>query len=1013
MIDRRDFLKTGGAAVAVLSLSRFMDTGCRPQAAAPPLPTTGDWEDWMRDKWSWDSTAFVTHPQDCYPGNCSWVGYIKNGVLWREEQTGRYPVVDPSTPDWNPRGCQKGCMYSRVTYGKERIKYPLKRVGPRGSGKWERISWEEAITQIADGIIDAIEEQGPESVITEEPPGEGGQFPHGTYAPARFSALLGGTMLDTDGLINDFNIGQYMTFGKFHGVSSQDDWFKAELTLIWMMNPVYTRIPGYHFISESRYNGGEIWTIAPDFSPSACHADFYVPVKLGADAALALGVARVMIEENLHKPDFIREQTDLPLLVRTDTKRYLRASDIGKSPSPSPLPHAGEGSSSPLEADQLYFWDTKRSRLAPAPQASLDLKGAEPALEGEFEVTLAGGAKVTVTPVFSLLKKKLLDEFPLERVQDLTGVHPDVVRTLARKIASKRTNILVGWCPPKVYHGDLIERSMCLCLALTGNWGKPGTGVRGWTILMDMLRTLAIRKPGAKGFEELEEISRAGKALMKKLPGITEEMAQIHLERVMGRAAGNVPPVFFWYHHAGYREVWNRKEWGDASMKRTFDEYIQEAIDKGWWDGVVRPGPDVEPRVLILCGSNTLRRTRGAPKRLLDHLWPKLKLIVSIDPRMSTSGLYSDLVLPAAFFYEKTQLHSLTTPHVRFWAFADSAIPPVHESKNEWDVFALLARKVGERAAARGLTEYRLRQPVNPDKIVDEFMPGGLMGRIGGLFKNYFSERIRHFFGPVRRYADLHPKYTVDGEYDAGNSEKYFEDGLTSFIQTGVIHERTNLKTLRRDGFVKMDGLGESPHGLNLATDVKPNETINPFSWHTEKKVPYPTYARRAQFYIDHPWFIEGGEELPTHKDVPKAGGDHPFVMTSGHLRWSIHGSNVANELSLALHRGEPFMFINEMDAREKGVKDGEYVRVFNDVDSFTVQAKLSALPARGQVIIYHAWDPYQFKGWKSYDTAIPGMVKWLHLAGGYGHLNFWLWNWQPCQSDRHIYVDFEKTRIA
>jgi hypothetical protein len=50
--------------------------------------------------------------------------------------------------------------------------------------------------------------------------------------------------------------------------------------------------------------------------------------------------------------------------------------------------------------------------------------------------------------------------------------------------------------------------------------------------------------------------------------------------------------------------------------------------------------------------------------------------------------------------------------------------------------------------------------------------------------------------------------------------------------------------------------------------------------------------------------------------------------------------------------------------------------------------------PAPGQIIIYHAWEPYQFEGWKSYDAAIPGMIEWLDLAAGYGHLNCYRWNW-------------------
>src|SRR3989304_356397 len=72
-----------------------------------------------------------------------------------------------------------------------------------------------------------------------------------------------------------------------------DDWFLADLTLIWHANPVYTNIHWYHYLAESRYNGGEVVTIAPDYSPSAIHADYHLPVKIGTDVALGLAMGEV------------------------------------------------------------------------------------------------------------------------------------------------------------------------------------------------------------------------------------------------------------------------------------------------------------------------------------------------------------------------------------------------------------------------------------------------------------------------------------------------------------------------------------------------------------------------------------------------------------------------------------------------------------------------------------------------------------------------------------------------
>ena len=76
-------------------------------------------------------------------------------------------------------------------------------------------------------------------------------------------------------------------------------------------------------------------TIAPDYSPSAIHGDYFVPVRIGSDAALALAMCRVIVDEGLMDEPFVREQTDLGLLVRTDNGRFLRQCDLREGGSDS------------------------------------------------------------------------------------------------------------------------------------------------------------------------------------------------------------------------------------------------------------------------------------------------------------------------------------------------------------------------------------------------------------------------------------------------------------------------------------------------------------------------------------------------------------------------------------------------------------------------------------------------------------------------------------------------------
>src|SRR3990172_2145348 len=164
---------------------------------------------------------------------------------------------------------------------------------------------------------------------------------------------------------------------------------------------------------------------------------------------------------------------------------------------------------------------------------------------------------------------------------------------------------------------------------------------------------------------------------------------------------GMVPPAFFWYYHCGYRDRWNNREWGDPTMRRTFDEYLEEAVESGWWEGVIKPDPDKPPRVLFEVGGNMLRRQRGGRSHLLKHLWPKLDMIVSVDWRMTTTGRFSDYVLPAAQHYEKPNFHMASAALLQL-KYSDGAAEPEGDSLNEWDIFRLLAKQIEERAKARG-----------------------------------------------------------------------------------------------------------------------------------------------------------------------------------------------------------------------------------------------------------------------------------------------------------------------
>src|SRR3972149_9759599 len=120
----------------------------------PPLLSPG-FEEYFRQKWTWDKVHLGTHNINCwFQQNCNFHVYSKGGKVIREEQVGNYPQTNSKVPDFNPKGCQKGCSYSEFMYSKPRILNPLKRDGERGEGKWKEVSWSDALTDIAGKLID-------------------------------------------------------------------------------------------------------------------------------------------------------------------------------------------------------------------------------------------------------------------------------------------------------------------------------------------------------------------------------------------------------------------------------------------------------------------------------------------------------------------------------------------------------------------------------------------------------------------------------------------------------------------------------------------------------------------------------------------------------------------------------------------------------------------------------------------------------------------------------------------
>jgi DMSO reductase family type II enzyme molybdopterin subunit len=953
-LSRRAFLQGAGSAVLVLSLAQLR---CRPasqdsvslaegaaEAATPPRYE--GWQDVYRAKWTWDRVAKGTHYVNCwYQRGCNWNVFVKDGIVFREEQVADYPQTNSNVPDFNPRGCQKGACYSQRMYDASRLRHPLRRVGPRGSRSWRRASWDEALDEIADRVIDALGRDGPGSIIWDFGTGAtNGCHGLGLY---RTCHVLDTPMLDMNAEIGDHHPGAAATLGKISFASSADDLFYSTLILVWGGNPVYTQIPNAHFTNEARYHGARVVVITPDYNASAVHADEWIPVEIGSDAALGLSLAHVMIEEAIHDVRFIVEQTDLPLLVRRDTRRLLRARDL----------------ESGGDEVTFYLFDRRTGGLQKAPRTTLALGDLEPALEGHFRVQTLQG-EVEVSPAFELLRERLRDYAP-EATQTTTGVDPDTVRRLAREIATTRAaTILTQTNFSKFYHGLEMERAQILVCALSGQIGRKGSGPVGFPFLsiagVDALNVASGNLPPKLGMAWLG-VKSAPELARLKWQGHTTESMLYEMARAEYRGGGFLPAALFFFLEGGLDEIYGRsKEW-DPHLKRELREYLDESLSRGW-----QIAPQTRPRIFFEVGGNVLRRVRGYD-RLIEKFLPKLDLLVTFDWRMSNTALHSDWVLPAAGWYEKDDI-TWATPISPFAHATTRAVEPVAESWTDWEFHCRLVRRIQERAIARGIRTFRDRH------------------------------------GEERRLDRVYDEMTFGRRFTEENAEELLDELLSIASNLGGMR----WEEFKERGYARYTEIGMSFANIGNATDIAPDDTITANTWHVEKKLPWPTVTRRIQFYIDSGFFLELGEELPVHKDDPPIGGDYPLRMTGGHTRWSIHAAWRDERHMLQLQRGEPIVYVSPVDAGTRGIADGERVRLRNDIGAFEIQAKVSPAVRPGQVIVYHAWEPFQFTAGKSQQTLTPSPINPIQLSGG-DHLQPMMIVGEPGLHDRGTRVEMER----
>ncbi len=236
---------------------------------------------------------------DC-GGRCVLKAHVTDGKIIRfETDNGEDPQI---------RACLRGRAYRQRLYSKERLKYPLKRVGKRGDGKFERISWKEAIETVATNLLRIRKNYGNSSILLI--PGGGNQgLLHG-FLP------VGALLNNFGGFTRTWGIPSFegalfasmATYGTLETGNHRDDLLNSKMIFWFGWNPAITiQDPGTSLVlAKCREKGIRIVGVDPKYTDSiGTFADEWVPIRPGTDAALLISMAYVIVTNNLHNKEFI------------------------------------------------------------------------------------------------------------------------------------------------------------------------------------------------------------------------------------------------------------------------------------------------------------------------------------------------------------------------------------------------------------------------------------------------------------------------------------------------------------------------------------------------------------------------------------------------------------------------------------------------------------------------------------------------------------------------------------
>lgn len=1022
-----------------------------------------------RNRWSFDKMVRSTHGVNC-TGSCSWKVYVKDGVITWESQAVDYPATDPDMPDYEPRGCPRGASFSWYTYSPTRVRYPYARgvlvdmyraakqehgdpvlawrsiqedpekrlayVSQRGKGGLVRIDYTEAIEMAAAAHVYTVRQWGPDRIAGFTVIPAMSQVSYG--AGTRFLQSIGGVALSFYDWYADLPPASPQTFGDQTDVPESGDWYNSSYLMMWGSNIPVTRTPDAHFMVEARYKGTKVVVVSPDFADNTVHADEWLRISPGTDAALAFSMGHVILNEfhvKREEPYFLnymRKYTDSPFLIELDeladgtltpgkfltashhsdetlansanaTHRLLvmEADGAVKDPGGTAADRYGD--------DGMGKWNLRLDDADPVlsvaetdqfdpvevvfPRFDLDADPSD--IEGSGPIgagTVTRGVPARrigdrlVTTVYDIMLAhygvnradlQLPGEWPQDYFdastpgtpawqEGLTGVPANGAIRIAREFAQNaaesqgRSQIIMGAGVNHYFHADNIYRTF---LALTSMCGTQGVNGGGWAhyVGQEKLRPMngwsqyafgldwqrPPRQMITTGFYYLttsqwrydnSKASRLASPLARR-DAVGDKSLSDTLIESMKR--GWMPS----YPQFNRNPLLLADEAAEAGMD--IKDYVVSELESGRMKFAAEDpdAPENWPRILLNWRTNLMGSSAKGTEFFLRHMlgvdsdataaelepherptsitWReeapqgKLDLMMTTDFRNTSTTLVSDIVLPAATWYEKNDL-STTDMHPFIHAF-NAAINPPWEARTDFQVFRDLADAFSQMATKwLGTQTDLITAPLGHDSPDELNMPNGVVpdweteGMIPGKNMAKLVQVERDYTKVYEKWTHLGPLTGKLGTGVHGTSydvSKQVEEigKINGMSETSFAGERPRLDTETKvielilhlsgvtNGEVAVEGFKNQ--GARVGVDMSPlvagneQDRINwdmvkerpapvltspewtgdkrngrrytAFSINIEWDKPFHTLSGRMHYYLDHDWYLDYGENLP------------------------------------------------------------------------------------------------------------------------------------------------------